>query len=143
MNNPLAIQWRLRAQPLVPCAVVAFAKAVGFLGTRLLARSDDALAKLEAVKLENGLVVLGAANDLPWAPGVLYLGTEPSAPALLLPTTVEPSAHPALIERAILARHDRLTAPVALVHSPALMFSVRAARFLTRAALLDALRRAS
>jgi hypothetical protein len=114
-----------------------------FLGTRLLTRSDAALSKLEAVKLENGLVVLGAANDLPWAPGVIYLGTDPSAPALLLPSAVEPSAHPALLERAIFARHNKLTAPVALVPSLALMFSVRAARFLTRAALMDAMRQVS
>jgi hypothetical protein len=73
MTGPLAIQWRPRTQPLVPSAVVAFGEAMELLGARLLARSDDVLARLEAVKLENGLVVLGAASDLPWAPGVLYL----------------------------------------------------------------------
>lgn len=137
MTAALPIQWRPRTRPLEPCAVVALGDVVGSLGLRLLARSDEALSKLEAVALDDGLVVLGAANDLPWAQGVIYLGRDPAAPALLLPTNIEPPAHPALLERAILTRDNKLATPLGVMAFPALVFSASAARFLTRAALTD------
>jgi hypothetical protein len=48
--------------------------------------------------------LLGATDDLPWADGVSYLGVDPEAPSLLLPTTMTPQLPLALFERAVLRR---------------------------------------
>jgi hypothetical protein len=75
------------------------------LATRLIDLSaSDALrfGRLLGVATPESLFVLGAVDDLPWVDGVAYVGRDPDAPALLLPTTHAPSVHPALLQQALL-----------------------------------------
>jgi hypothetical protein len=44
-------------------------------------------------------IIVGAS--LPWVDGAQYLGIDPTAPRLLLPTTQTLRPHPALVERAL------------------------------------------
>jgi hypothetical protein len=82
------------------------------LAGRLLARGDwDAF---RGVAGEGLLVLLG--TDPPWAEGAIFLGQDPDARGLYLPTTLQPSVHPVLLQRAI----DRCTGidgPVVLLPS--------------------------
>jgi hypothetical protein len=95
----------------------AAALARHLLGTR----DEAALARLSGVRGPGLLLVLGREADLPWIDGIVYLGKDPAAPSLLLPSALEPDVPPALLERAILARAFALEAPIAvLAHPPAL-----------------------
>lgn len=58
------------------------------------------------------LVALGSAEDLPWVDGAVWLGRDPDAPTLFLPTVLALDPHPALVASA-LARHR--PPPIALV----------------------------
>ena len=61
------------------------------------------------------LLLIGAAEELPWVDGVVYLGRDPEAPSLLLPTTLEPDVPAPLFERAILARARAAAPPIAVL----------------------------
>ena len=100
-ERQVAFEWRARATPLAPAAMAAVGEAARVLGGRLLHRDDEALGRLEGVCGEHLLLLIGAEADLPWVDGVTYLGRDPAAPALLLPTAIEPSVHPRLLERAL------------------------------------------
>ena len=95
-------RWRVREPPLAPCAVLARGEVAQRLARRLLALPQDRCSRLRGVAGEDVLLVLGAAEDLPWVDGVGYLGVDPAAPALLLPTTEVPELHPLLLQRALL-----------------------------------------
>jgi hypothetical protein len=122
-----------RRAPLAPLAAAAQGPAARALAERLLARDDDALAALSGVASPDGIIVLGPAEALPWVDGVVYLGRDPEAPALLLPTALAPDAPPALLERAVLTRVA--AAPVAVLADPPALASLAAARPLDRARL--------
>jgi hypothetical protein len=76
--------------------------ARGPVARRLLERlrrlPDDRLARLEGGATESLVIALGAPEDLPWVDGVTYLGREPDAADLLVPTTREATA-PAPLSR--------------------------------------------
>jgi hypothetical protein len=91
--------WRPRQAPLAPRAVAAWGPAARALARKAADRG------LSGVAGDDVLVLLGEAEALPWADGVVYLGRDERAPALLLPTALEPDAPPELFERALLARH--------------------------------------
>ena len=82
------------------------------------------------------LLVLGREEDLPWIDGIVYLGKDPGAPSLLLPTTLEPDVPPALLERAILARARGMEAPIAVLVDPPALAGTGVARPVLRAELL-------
>jgi hypothetical protein len=103
----IPVGFRARSEPLVPAAAAAAGAVARRLAARLLAHGDDALAKLAGVArggAEPVLVVLGEAADLPWVDGVLYLGRDPRAPALLVPTLLEPDVPIELVARAVVRR---------------------------------------
>jgi hypothetical protein len=129
----LPVAFHPRAAPLAPLGATARGPAARALAERLLARDDDALAALSGVASPDRLIVLGPADALPWVDGVVYLGRDPQAPALLLPTALAPDAPPALLERAVLARVS--AAPVAVLADPPALASLAAARPLDRARL--------
>lgn len=138
---PAAVRvlWRPRARPLSPVAVAARGRAARLLGERLLDRGDEALARLEGVAGEDLLVVLGPSAELPWTDGAVYLGRDPEAPSLLLPTTREPSVPLPLLERALAARAARVPGvapPLAVFPDPPLLASVLQARPLTQVMLV-------
>ncbi|MFT3774163.1 MAG: hypothetical protein QM820_53045 [Minicystis sp.] len=138
----IPVAFRPRAAPLAPVAAAARDAAAVALAKRLLDRDDDALAKLSGASAAGLLLILGEADALPWVDGVVYLGRDPGAPALLLPTAIEPAVPAPLFERAVLSRGG-LAAPVAVLVDPPALVSLGGARAIQRARLTAWLRAAS
>jgi hypothetical protein len=131
--KPIEVAWRVRDEPLEPCAVVARGETARDLAVRLLACDDERLAALRGVAGPSLLVVLGEASALPWVDGVEYLGRDTRAPSLLLPATRAPSIAVQLVERAVLV-HSGKSAPVAVTAS--FVASVASARPIARERLV-------
>jgi hypothetical protein len=124
--------WGPRDEPLAPIAVAARGSAARALAARLARRDDASLGRLTGVAGPSLLIALGEADALPWVDGVVYLGRDPGAPSLLLPTTLAPDAPIALIERAILGRAESRSAPFAVLVDPPALVGVGAARPISR-----------
>jgi hypothetical protein len=131
----IAIGWRPRRMPLAPTAVVASGDAAQRLMERLLAYEDETLAQLSGVVARGSLVILGAESLLPWVDGVIYLGHDPAAPNLLLPTNLEPILQLPLLERALLRRVAHLAPPLAVLPMYRQLISVAAAQTVARETL--------
>lgn len=137
-----------RPVPLPAAAAVAAGVTSRALARRLLEEPDERLAGLRGVTGDSLLAVLGAADALPWVDGVSYLGCDPDAPRLLLPTTLGPGIAAALFEAAVLRHvesrfHDetggRRAAPLppfAVLDRPRWVFSLAGAAPVTRARLV-------
>jgi MoxR-vWA-beta-propeller ternary system domain bpX5 len=138
-----------RRAPLPACAAVATGAASRALARRLLEEPDERLAALRGLTGDSLLAVLGAAEALPWVDGVLYLGSDPDAPRLLLPTTAAPEIAPALFEAAVLTHVARCFAaeagarrgaqplpPFAVMDRPRWVFSLAGAASIQRARLI-------
>jgi hypothetical protein len=125
----------IRAEPLRPAGVVAEGQAALGLARRLLALEDAALARLSGVAAPGLLAVAGAEEDLPWVDGVAYVGRDPAAPSLLLPTATEPAAPAALLERALLASAPGAPLPLAVLDAPLRVVPLGAARPVERTRL--------
>lgn len=134
MSSAIAVRWQPRALPLDPVAVFAAGTVARALIKRLLRCTDDELGRLRGVAGENLLVVEGVAEDLPWAHGVAYLGRDPGAPGLLLPTAVLPDVPLALFEQAVAAK---CRPPVAVIHEPPTFVSTSRALPVRRDRLLE------
>jgi hypothetical protein len=130
----IAVTWMDRPVPLAPVAVIASGDASRRLAASLLRRDDAALSSLRGVAGTGVLLVLGEIDALPWADGALYLGRDPEAPALLIPTTSMPGCPPALLERAIGRRYPNET-PIAVVPDEGILVGASAARPVARARL--------
>lgn len=128
------IAWRPRSAPLEPVGMAARGEAARALARRLLARSDEELARLSGVAGQDLVLLLGDAALLPWVEGAAYLGRDARAPSLLLPTNREPTVPLPLVERALVARAGNLRAepPLAVLLDPPLLASVLEARPLVR-----------
>lgn len=139
----IPVQWRPRAAPLEPVGMAVRGEAARVLARRLLARDDEALARLSGVAAPELLVVLGEVDELPWVDGAVYLGRDAEAPSLLLPTTREPSVPIPLVERALLGRArspgspGSIAPPYAVLIDPPLLASAQAARPILRSVLLS------
>lgn len=131
----IEVSWRPRREPLAPSGAAARGAAAARLARRLLEEDDDSLAELRGVGGRDVLVILGAAERLPWVEGVTYVGRDEHAPALLLPTTLEPSVPAALVERAFAARFPKLM-PCAVLTGPSALVPVAEARAVARKTLL-------
>ena len=131
MTDRIAIIWRPRASPLTPVAVAARGDVARALARRLLALDDDALSALRGVAGADVLLVAG--TDLPWVDGVLYLGRDPAAAALLLPTALEPSVPAHFLERALEARFG--AGPLAVLPDPPAVVAAGAVRPIARETL--------
>ncbi len=130
-------QWQPRTVPLVPCAVAARRASSSAMARRLLAGEDELLAQLRGVVGVETLLIHGPAELLPWVDGAVYLGRDPLAPSLLLPTHSEPSLNAALLERALLAAFPAYLPPLAVLISEQLILSANAARPISRDMLQD------
>lgn len=84
----LPINWEPRFEPLKPVAMIAFGNAARGLKARLLEFSDERLGELQGVFGDDLLFVAG--SDLPWSENVIYLGKDPRAPSIWLPTSAQP-----------------------------------------------------
>jgi hypothetical protein len=135
MNDELVpIAWRPRSAPLEPVGMAARGEAARALARRLLARSDEDLARLTGVAGQDLILLLGDSALLPWVEGAAYLGRDARAPSLLLPTNREPTVPLPLVERALVARagHSKAEPPLAVLLDPPLLASVLEARPLVR-----------
>jgi hypothetical protein len=130
-----ALTFHPRPTPLVPEATLAEGSAARRLARRLLCLEDGVLAQLSGVCAPEVLDVLGAEADLPWVDGVRYLGRDPSAQALFLPTALAPAVPLSLLERALLAAAAAGGAPLALLPEPLRVVPLGAARPVERARL--------
>ena len=112
-----------RLVPLVPSAVLALGPSSLALAARLLQLAEERLQRLRGVAGSEFLLLLGAAEDLPWCDGLTYLGREPSAPELLLPCAETSNVPPPLLLRALCERfkHEHLRAPFAVSFDPPLV----------------------
>ncbi len=106
---------RPRQEPLAPKAVAAVGATSRLLAARLLRLDEPRLAALSVVHGEGLLVALGPEGSLPWVPGVVYLGSEREAPALLMPTTRALSVSTPLVERALRRRFSCPTGALAVL----------------------------
>ena len=131
------VAWITREPPLAPGVVVARGGVARRLARRLLRASDEDLARWRGVSGDATLAVVGERETLPWTDGVTYLGRDPAAPSLWLPTTLRPDVPVELFERALLARASQVSPPLAvLVHEDVTDFlSLAEARPIARAVL--------
>ncbi|MCB9699609.1 MAG: hypothetical protein H6738_22685 [Alphaproteobacteria bacterium] len=104
--------WQPRPHPLAPVGAVASGPAARRLADRLLRLSDEALAAIEGVAGEGRIAVLG---EVPWTDGLTWLGRDPAATALLLPTTRVPDRPVDLLQAALLRRVPDGSAPLVLL----------------------------
>jgi hypothetical protein len=96
------VTWIDRERVLSPLAACARGEQTLALANKLYSWTADRLAKLSGVATADALVVLAKLeDDLPWIDGIKYLGKDPLAPQLLLPTASRPDVHASLFERAI------------------------------------------
>jgi hypothetical protein len=124
MHHQMRIPFVPRPDILDPIAVVGSGLVAVALAQRLQRLADEALHQLRGAAGDDVLVVLGAADALPWVDGVNYLGRDPAAPRLLLPTTVRPAVAADAFERAIARHVAALPGPWAVLPDLRRVFSV-------------------
>ncbi|MBM7112975.1 hypothetical protein [Archangium primigenium] len=134
MDTATALLWSPRAEPLPALAVAGVGPVALGLARRVLREDDTRLGLWRGVAGAGVLVLLGDPDTLPWAEGVLYLGRDARAPALLLPCTLAPDVAPALLERALVSRAGGTT-PLAVLPRSGQLVPVGPARPLSREAL--------
>ena len=125
-----------RAKPLVPTALLAVNEAAVALGRRLLLLSASRLEALRGAAGDGFLLIVAETDALPWSDGVVYLGRDPEAPGLLMPTTSSVDVPLALFERALSRRFareaQRPPPPFAVCFSPWFVTGAGAARRIER-----------
>lgn len=133
----IALAFAEREEPLAPAAALGRGPVARALLARVLERSDGRLAALRGVGAPGLVCLLG--DELPWVDGVDWLGRDPAAPSLLLPTALAPSAPARTLERALLARFPGAARPLAV--APGVVVPCGDARPLGRAEVAALLRR--
>lgn len=141
MPDPFPIAWIPRDVPLVPVAVVGRGPVARLLLDRLRALPDERLARLEGGSAESLAIVMGAADDLPWVDGVTYLGRDPAAADLVVPTTKAATAPAPLVEAALRRQAESaggpFAGPFAVLLDPLTIVPLASLRRIDRAALVD------
>jgi len=114
-----AVAWKWRADPSPPApdAAVAWHDSARLLHARLGRLSPDTQARLLACASRDVLIVSGAAEDLPWVPGIAYAARCTDAPTLWRPTVLQPDVPAELLARALRRAHSR--GPMLLWPDPA------------------------
>ncbi len=135
MSYAATLTWRPRRRPLGVSAAIGCGKVALAWAKRLLREPDP--ARWRAAGGAHTLLLLG--QDLPWVEGLVYLGVDAAAPALLLPTLLEPCWPLDLLEVAV--GRSALALPCAVLQSfpgrpgEPFLFSASAARQLDAARL--------
>jgi hypothetical protein len=106
-----------RAEPLAPVAAAVPRARCNVLVDRWH-RDASEIGGLHAVATSSTLLLFGEEDALPWVDGVVYLGRDPGAPRLFVPTALAPDLPMALLERALFARWPGARAPAALLLDP-------------------------
>lgn len=131
----MSIAFVPRDDVLEPVAVVGLGAIARALAVRLVEEPAEQLQQLRGISGAGLLAVLGDNARLPWVDGVIYLGRDPRAPQLLVPTALRPAIAWDVFERAILRHGSSLRSPVAIVASPRCIFSLADALPIQRAKL--------
>lgn len=134
MIGLVPVAWAPREPPLVAAAAIACERAAFALADRLGKIGEERLARLSGVAARSLIVVAGSEADLPWVDGVSYVGRDPAAPSLLLPTHLAPDVGVAILERAVLARFA-VAPPIVVLPERALVLSLASALPVTRGAV--------
>jgi hypothetical protein len=100
----VSLRWSARGTPLAPCGLIARAEVARALARLLLAWPEERLAALQGCAGDQAVALLGAPETLPWVDGVCYLGRDPHAPGLLVPTSRVPGVPMDLFAAALAAR---------------------------------------
>ena len=116
-----------RAVPLDPVCVVGVGPIARALAERALRNDARELAALRGVASRTALFLLGEPEALPGVDGALYLGRDPDAPLLLLPTQLRPNVPVESFERALIRRAAGVEPPLAVLAEPPLLASVAGA----------------
>lgn len=135
--TPLALEWLPRADALAPQAALAEGEVAQRLLQRLLRFNDEALSQIAGVRGQDWLCILAERERLPWVEGIQYLGRDPEATALLVPTAHRPNVPLALLQRALLRRFPEVQPPLALCAASERLLSLGAAVAIERAWLGD------
>lgn len=98
--NLSRIRWRPRTNPLTAKGILIRRSQRVMAIKKLLSLKDDILQQLRGSANDSVILLLGETDLLPWLPGVAYLGKDPQAPHLWLPTTLEPTLPIDLLESA-------------------------------------------
>ena len=121
--------WQPREQPLAACALWVAKPMYSRLVQRLQRLSAARLARLQWLRTPQGVLVLGAEEQLPWLDCALWLGRDATAPRLLQPTLQQTDVPAPLLEQACLARTGVPTAlipPLAAGAAGTLLIPIRA-----------------
>lgn len=104
-----AVPWKWRADPSPPApdAAVAWHDAARALHARLGRLPPEAQSRLLASASRDVLIVSGAAEDLPWVPGIAYAARCADAPTLWRPTLQQPDVPADLLARSLRKMHSR------------------------------------
>jgi hypothetical protein len=131
----LRVTWSPRAVPLSPVAVAGEGAVARSLGRRLLRDDESTLSRLTALAAADLLLVAGASEDLPWVDGVTYLGRDPLAPLLLLPTQHAPAVPVPWLERALIRQSGGDAGSLAVLPLSGRLIRLSQTRALARTAL--------
>ncbi|WP_431685848.1 hypothetical protein [Hahella sp. NBU794] len=97
----IEIEWRRSEQPMQPGGLLARAEHRADCLRALLQLEPARQAALMGVAAASCIVIFGDETDLPWIPGVIYLGRAPSSPNLWWPTYLQPMTPPDLLQQAV------------------------------------------
>jgi hypothetical protein len=131
----MRITFSPRDESLEPAAVAGLGPTARALIERLTLLSGNQLGRMRGCAGNSIAVVLGEAKDLPWVDGVIYLGRDPAAPRLLVPSMLRANVTMDVFERAIMRRAAALPGPWAVLASPPRLFSVADAAIIDRSYL--------
>lgn len=103
-----------RSEPLAVAGMHASGEPARALA-RLLAARPAASRRIAAVSSGGGIIATGDADALPWIDGATWLGREPEAPSLLVPTCTALTPHARLVLALLERRYASLAFPLALI----------------------------
>ncbi|MBI3229069.1 MAG: hypothetical protein HYZ45_02440 [Burkholderiales bacterium] len=121
-------RWQARDEALTAAGMLAQGAKAHALLARLqqLASAGNSLTQFRVLLWRDMLLLLGAADQLPWLDGARYCAPCPQAPALWLPTHLVPDMAGDLLQTALLARAG--TSPLLLWHDPLQILPLSSAR---------------
>lgn len=120
--DSLAVEWQLRGKALTASAVVGVGSIANTLAHRLI-QDPEHLCK--GIITNDLLLVEGAANELPWVEGALYLGEDSKAPSLFMPTTLCPDKPIALVQRNLRKKAAIASGAIAVLPHEYLLIDMR------------------
>ncbi|MES2295786.1 MAG: hypothetical protein V4582_02030 [Pseudomonadota bacterium] len=128
------LHWMRRPSgALVAAGMVASGGAARAVLAQLRGHEEAQLAQLSVVATRDLLVLLGAAEHLPWSDGVSYCAPDPVHRTLWLPTHTMPAEPLDLVQANLLARGAPL--PFLLWHLPEQVLPLEQPTTLDRAVL--------